>query len=179
MINKLATSQIEIYWKHDSGDFIAVSELAKNIYVTLGFNEEISREAGDYISDAYRLADTAELARREGNKKIECETYIKACEKLVRTENALGYYISTAENQVKWWRYFRHRNILFAFINLFIQHAKPLGVKRFHIALFMTIILTKVGLAHNKRNKTLAVYEAEKYWKLMIKEGTRGCPYIG
>lgn len=170
---------MEIYWEHDLKNFDKVSEFAKKIYEALGFEELVAQNAGNFISKAYQLADRAETAKKEGNKKSEFELYIEASEELRKAEKVLGYVASTAKNQVNWWRFFRHKNLLLAFWNLFIQHTKPLGLKGMHKALCMTIILTKVGLCHNKRDKESAISEAKKYWELLLIEDTGGCPYLG
>jgi len=179
MIKELARNQIEVYWQHDLQNFEKVSTLIEEMYIKLGYERNVSLRAGKFIAEAYNIADKAEVARREKDSQLELEMYTVAYDILRETEKLLNYRENIAKYQINWWRYFRHKQLVFAFLNLFIQHLKPQGVFQIYRALLMTIVLTKIGLAHNKRDKVKAIQNAERYWQLLINAKTKGCPYLG
>lgn len=179
LASNLGALQAQIYWLHDAENFDELAFVVSKIYEILGHNKERAEIAGRLISEAYQLADKAESASKAGEIAKEMQFYSQAKEKLRQAESSLGFLVSTAEHQVKWWMYFRHKNMLLVVIHLFCQHFKPLGLKDCLAAIPLTYYLIQVGIGHNKRDLEMTRKGSTSYWMLLLNTNSRGYPFLG
>lgn len=179
LASNLGALQARIYWLHDAEEFDKLADVASKIYENLGHEQEQAKIAGRLISEAYQLADKAESALKAGSIAEEMQFYTKAKEKLVQAEALLDFLTSTAEHQVKWWMYFRHKKVFLVIRHLFYQHFKPLSLTGFLTAIRLTYYLLWVGIGHNKRDFEMTKKNGEKYWMLLLKTNTKGYPFLG
>ncbi len=179
LASQLGALQAQIYWLHDAEEFDELAGVASKIYEILGHDKERAEIAGRRIGEAYQLADNAEFALKAGSAVEEMQFYTNAKEKLIQAEASLGFLTSTAEHQISWWMYFRHKKMLLVMLHLFCQHFKPLGLRDFLTAMRLTYCLLQVGIGHNKRDFEMTKKSGTKYWMLLLKTNTKGCPFLG
>jgi hypothetical protein len=183
MDNNLASTlgelQTKIYWLHDAEKFTELAEAATQIYILLGYAPEKAKIAGDLISQAYQLADDADIAEKAGNSQEEMKYYHQVQEKLIEAENVLNFQTSIAEHQMKWWFYFRHKDKLKVALHLFLQHFKPLGITNLFTAIQLTYCLIGMGKGHNLRDIAMTEEYTTQYWRLLLKLNRQEYPYLG
>lgn len=175
----LGQLQAQIYWLHDAEEFTKLATAATNIYRKLGYSQEQSETAGQLISEAYQLADDADLAYKSGNYDMEMQFYYEIKDKLTEVELTLNYQNSVALYQMQWWRYFRHKQHLQIILNLFLQHLNSLGLIHFFSAIKLTYFLMEIGRVHKQRDLETTQKNSIKYWKELLKMKLQQYPYLG
>lgn len=181
LIAVLGELQAEIYWLHDAEKFTELAAAAAKIYTSLGYNKQQAEKAGHLISQAYQLADEADLAYKAGDFDEEMQFYHQAQNKLTEVETILGYQTSIAIHQMKWWMYFRHKQKPQILLHLFLQHFKPLGFSHLITAVRLTYYLMEIGRVHKQRNIEITKQNATRYWRLLLKLkiNLHQYPYLG
>jgi hypothetical protein len=175
----LGELQAQIYWLHDAEQFSELAYSASNIYKKLGYCEKQAETAGQLISEAYQLADEADLADRAGNPNREMQFYDEVKNKLTEVETLLGYKISIARHQMQWWRYFRHRQKIPILLHLFLQHFKAVGLMNLVSAIKLTYFLMEIGRVHKQRDLETTKNNARQYWQELLKIKPLQYPYLG
>ena len=176
---QLGELQTQIYWLHDTEKFPELALAAATIYQQLGYSQEQSKIAGKLISEAYQLADDAELAYQGDNYAQEMQYYHQVKDKLVGVEKILNYQYSIAIYQMKWWLYFRHQQKLQVILNLFLQHFKSVGSLNLLTAIKLTYYLMEIGRVHKQRDIETTRKNARKYWIELLKNQSIQYPYLG
>jgi hypothetical protein len=175
----LGELQAEIYWLHDAEKFTELALAAANIYQELGYSEKIAETAGKLISEAYQLADDADLAYQAGDHNREMQFYDRVKEKLTEVETILGYQNPVAIHQMQWWRHFRHKEKLQIIRHLFLQHLKAVGWINLVTAIKLTYFLMEIGRVHKRRDLETTKYNAIQYWRELLKNKPSQYPYLG
>ncbi|HEY9598233.1 MAG TPA: hypothetical protein V6D33_11245 [Cyanophyceae cyanobacterium] len=175
----LGELQAQIYWLHDAENFTELALAAAKIYKKLGYNEKQAETAGQLISEAYQLADEADLADQAGNPNQEMQFYEEAKNKLTEVETTLGYQISIARHQMKWWLHFRHKQKLQILRHLFLQHLKAVGWSNLVTAIKLTYFLMEIGRVHKQRDLETTKHNAIQYWQELLKTKPSQYPYLG
>lgn len=175
----LGELQAQIYWLHDAEEFTELANAAATIYIKLGYSQQQSEIAGKLISEAYQLADDADLAYKAGDSNREMQFYYKVKDKLTEVEITLNYQNSIAIHQMQWWRNFRHKHKLEIIRHLFLQQLKAVGVVHFLTAIKLTYFLMEIGRVHKQRDIETTKYNAIKYWEELLKTKPQQYPYLG
>lgn len=176
---KLGKLQAQIYWLHDAEKFTELAESAAEIYQYLGYDARTAEIVGNLISQAYQLADPADLAYQAGDFDLEMQFYHQVKDKLLEAEDHLRLSKSIAEYQMKWWLYFRHREKFKVAINLFLQHFNSLGWINLIPAMQVTYDLVKICKIHKLRDLEMTAEYASHYWSILLKIKPRQYPYLG
>ena len=175
----LGELQAEIYWLHDAEKFTELALAAAKIYQILDYQEKQAEIAGQLISEAYQLADEADLAYQAGNPNREMQFYAEVKNKLTEVETTLGYPISIAQHQMQWWLHFRHQQKLQIIRHLFLQNLKALGLINLVTALKLTYFLMEIGRVHKQRDLETTKHNAIRYWQELLKTQPSQYPYLG
>lgn len=175
----LGELQAEIYWLHDAEKFTELALAAASIYKKLGYSEKQAETAGKLISEAYQLADDADLAYKSDDRNREMQFYDRAKDKLTEVETTLGYQTSIARHQIQWWLHFRHKQKLQILLHLFLQHFKAVGLINLVTAIKLTYYLMEIGRVHKERNLEITRNNAIQYWEELLKTKPLQYPYIG
>jgi hypothetical protein len=175
----LGELQAQIYWLHDAEEFTELATAAATIYIKLGYNKQQSEIAGKLISEAYQLADDADLAYHAGDYHREMQFYDEVKDKLTEVEITLNYQNSIAIHQMQWWQNFRHKNKFKIILNLFLQHLKAVGYVHFLTAIKLTYFLMEIGRVHKQRDRETTKHNAIKYWEELLKTKPQQYPYLG
>ncbi|MGB8686523.1 MAG: hypothetical protein WCD53_04195 [Microcoleus sp.] len=175
----LGELQAQIYWLHDAEEFTELATAAATIYIKLGYSQPQSEIAGKLISEAYQLADDADLAYTAGDYNREMQFYYEVKDKLTQVEITLNYQNSIAIHQMQWWRYFRHKQKLEIIRHLFLQQLKALGFVHFLTAIKLTYFLMEIGRVHKQRDIETTQHNAIKYWEELLKTKPQQYPYLG
>ncbi|MBD2567506.1 hypothetical protein [Anabaena lutea] len=175
----LGELQAQIYWLHDAEEFTELALAATGIYMKLGYSEKQAESAGQLISEAYQLADDADLAYKAGNFHQEMQYYDQVKNKLTEVETILNYQHSIAIHQMQWWLHFRHKQKLQIIQHLFLQHFKAVGFIHLFTAIKLTYFLMEIGRVHKQRDIETTKYNAIKYWVELLKIKPSQYPYLG
>lgn len=175
----LGELQAEIYWLHDAEKFTELALAAANIYQKLGYSEKQAETAGKLISEAYQLADDADVAYQAGNYNREMQFYDEAKYKLIEVETTLGYQTSIAKHQIQWWLHFRHKQKLQIIRHIFLQHLKAVGWINLVTAIKLTYFLMEIGRVHKERDLEITKDNAIQYWEELLKTKPSQYPYLG
>lgn len=176
---KLGKLQAQIYWLHDAEKFTELAESAAEIYQCLGYDAKTAEIVGNLISQAYQLADPADLAYQAGDFDLEMEFYHQVKDKLLAAETHLGLSKSIAEYQMRWWLYFRHKQKLKLVLYAFLQHWKSLEWINLIPAMQLTYDLVKIGRIHKLRDVEMTAQYASHYWSILLKMKPPQYPYLG
>ncbi|HLP90355.1 MAG TPA: hypothetical protein VK184_17435 [Nostocaceae cyanobacterium] len=179
LASKLGEIQAQIYWLHDAEKFAELASAATAIYIHLGYSQEQAETAGKLISEAYQLADDADLADKAGNYDQEMQFYHQAKNKLMQAEMILFYQKSIANHQIKWWMYFRHRKKIRIILNLFLQHFKAVGFIHLITAIKLTYFIYEILRVHKQRDFETTKNNAIQYWIELLKIKPLQYPYLG
>jgi hypothetical protein len=175
----LGELQAQIYWLHDAEKFPELAYSAALIYKKLGYSEKLAETAGKLISEAYQLADEADLAYQAGNPNREMQFYDEVKNKLTEVETTLGYQIHIALHQMKWWRHFRHQQKLSILLHVFLQHLKTVGLIHLVSAIKLTYFLMEIIRVHKQRDLETTKHNARQYWQELLKTQPPQYPYLG
>ena len=175
----LGELQAQIYWLHDAEEFTQLASVAANIYKRLGYSEKQAETAGKLISEAYRLADDADLAYQAGDPNKEMQFYDRVKDKLAEAETTLGYQASIARHQMHWWLHFRHKQKLQILRHLFLQHFKSVGLMNLVTAIKLTYFLMEIGRVHKQRDLETTKQNTIRYWQELLKTKPSQYPYLG
>lgn len=175
----LGELQAEIYWLHDAEKFTELALASANIYKKLGYSEKQAETAGKLISEAYQLADDADLAYKSDDRNREMQLYYQAKDKLTQVEATLGYQTSIAKHQIQWWLHFRHKQKLKIIRHLFLQHLKAVGWINLVTAIKLTYFLMEIGRVHKERDLEITKDNAIQYWEELLKTKPSQYPYLG
>ncbi|MBD2627241.1 hypothetical protein [Trichormus variabilis] len=175
----LGELQAKIYWLHDAEEFTELALAAAGIYMKLGYSEKQAETAGQLISEAYQLADDADLAYKAGNYHQEIQYYDQVKDKLTEVETILNYQNSIAIHQMQWWLHFRHKQKLQIIQNLFLQHFKAVGFIHLFTAIKLTYFLMEICRVHKQRDMETTRHNAIRYWMELLKIKPSQYPYLG
>ena len=175
----LGELQAQIYWLHDGEKFTELALAAAHIYMKLGYGEKQAETAGKLISEAYQLADEADLAYKAGDCNKEMQFYDRVKDKLTEVETTLGYQTSIAIHQMRWWLHFRHKQKLQIIRHLFLQHFKAVGLINLVTAIKLTYFLMEIGRVHKERDLETTKENAIGYWQELLKTKPLQYPYLG
>jgi hypothetical protein len=175
----LGELQAQIYWLHDAEKFPELAYSAAKIYKKLGYSEKQAETAGQLISEAYQLADEADLAARSGNPNREMQFYDAVKNKLTEVETTLGYQTSIALHQMQWWLNFRHQQKLSILLHVFLQHFKALGLIHLVSVVKLTCFLMEIIRVHKQRDLETTKHNARQYWQELLKTKPSQYPYLG
>ena len=175
----LGELQAQIYWLHDAEEFTELANAAADIYTKLGYVQEQSETAGKLISEAYQLADDADLANQAGDYDREMQFYDQVKDKLIAVETILNYQNSIAIHQMQWWLHFRHKQKLQIIIHLFLQHFKAVGFIHLFTAIKLTYYIVEIGRVHKQRDIETTRHNAIKYWVELLETKPSQYPYLG
>ncbi len=175
----LGELQAQIYWLHDAEKFPELAYSAANIYKKLGYCEKQAETAGQLISEAYQLADEADLAAQAGNPHREMQFYDEVKNKLTEVETILGYQTSIALHQMQWWLHFRHKQKLSILLHVFLQHFKVMRLIHLISAIKVTYFLMEILRVHKQRDLETTRHNARQYWQELLKTKPPQYPYLG
>ncbi|MBE9199710.1 hypothetical protein IQ233_11390 [Nodularia sp. LEGE 06071] len=164
---------------NDAEKFAELASAAATIYRKLGYTQQQAETAGSLITQAYQLADHADLAEKSGDFDQEMQFYDQAKDKLIEAETILGYQTSIAIHQMKWWMHFRHRQKLKIIMHLFLQNFKAVGLINLLTAIKLTYFLMEIGRVHKARDTETTKHNAIQYWAELLKTKPPQYPYLG
>lgn len=171
----LGRLQASIYWLHDAEQFDELAIAASQIYQLLGHSQLLGDQVGDFIAEAYRISDAAQIARFAGDSQQELEQYAAAQWQLAQAAQLLGLPEEIAEYQVQWWRLSRHKQLIAALNYLLKQHGQFSQLERAKLAYF----LVQIGLGHDQKKSDRCEQYSIYYWRLFLKSKVNDYPYIG
>jgi hypothetical protein len=168
----LAKLHRRIWQLHDDEDFTGLRPTANELYLALGWLEPAASEAALLLTDAYRLADQAEMAT---SRTDEREIYKTAAKKLCNIRRLLGRREFTGRLEAAWWKAFRHKQVSKSFFILFgsLFLTKPEPISAMRAAYFMH----NAARFHSDRDWDLVDVWLDRYWLEASKR--RGPPLMG
>ena len=165
---EFATLQLRIFSLHDEQRFRDLAKTVRTLQERFGFSYTSAERAGRLVSKAYEAADDAEAAWSRGDVKGERSCYETAVRLLAQAEEVLGLSVSIADDQVAWWKHYRHRRKLRFCYRLFLHHARPLRLRHLPQAIILTYYLIGIGKAHKVRDEIRAKKFAARYWEVAL-----------
>lgn len=179
IIRELARRQIDIYNYHDARSFDDLARCAGEQFVSLGIGRERAGKVGKLISDAYRLADCAESASKT-SRVMEDREYGEVAMRLREAALLVGVDTKVADCQARWWKCFRHKNLVGGIRFVFRQHFVGYSPSQITASLLASRNLVLVGLSHKRRDYDGQIRFAEQYWRAISVGSYVGrIPYLG
>ncbi len=159
----------EILHQHDQKDWNGQGEAIKRQLQAL-FGRA-PPEVVAHVVRAYQLADEAETHQQNERKTEENQAYHQAGVELSEAIKKMGGNPKAGEKQARWWKDFRHKNLIRGTYHLFAHQRQSLGGSS--RALKATYFLLQAGRAHRKRDKTGETKAYAKFWHHALKH-TKG-----
>lgn len=156
----------EMFRLHDLKQWDSLKENAREMIVVLGYHREDAEKASAFVLEAYRNADLAAKAQRQGNINDERTSYNHVLDNFMLASRSVGSDTTALKYKIGWYKSDRHNKAFLVAYYLFREHLKRFGVLRLGVVVCTTWVAFWGGyFAHKKHNWEKLERVMVKYWK--------------
>ncbi len=166
---KLAVNHSDIWWTHDSKNFEQLTAKACNLLLLLGYGRKSVLNAATHISKSYEYYD---LAVEASDNAVRSSYFKKVQDEHRQVMLILDKRVLLGDIYFYWWKYFYLRNPFGYILLLLAYHLISFPPSKIPFAFLSCVYISAAGVfGHNKRNKKIAEFYLEEYWRVVDRAG--------
>ena len=166
--SRLGRLHSNLWCFHDEQNWQQLKKTAINFIIELGYPKALATKVAPHVVGTFQAADMAFKAQQNANAKTEQKYDSAMAKEFELVHKLLSVETDSIGYKIKWIRASRHNEFSNVLLNLFMEHLKRFGLKKFFLAIACTFYaIFKIYPAHNKHNWKMLSKHFTTYWHLI------------